>query len=172
MEIVLSNLSLIELKAHAYDEIQKIEVAQNTLKKIIETSQNNLRLLNAEIVNRANTPQLPVEKPEEKLISFDDFSKMDIRIGTILTAERVEGTDKLMKLSVDLGYEVRTIVSGIAHVFSVEDVVNKRIQVLVNLAPRKIKGIESKGMILFADNGEGLAFVSPLGDVPNGAGVR
>jgi hypothetical protein len=65
MEIVLSNLSLIELKAHAYDEIQKIEVAQNTLKKIIETSQNNLRLLNAEIVNRANTPQLPVEKPEK-----------------------------------------------------------------------------------------------------------
>jgi hypothetical protein len=69
MEIVLSNLSLIELKAHAYDEIQKIEVAQNTLKKIIETSQNNLRLLNAEIVNRANTPQLPVEKPEEPPVS-------------------------------------------------------------------------------------------------------
>lgn len=113
-----------------------------------------------------------VEKPEEKLISFDDFSKMDIRIGTILTAERVEGTDKLMKLSVDIGSEVRTIVSGIAHVFSVEDVVNKRVQVLANLAPRKIKGIESKGMILFADNGEGLAFVSPLGDVPNGAGVK
>lgn len=113
-----------------------------------------------------------VEKPEEKLISFDDFSKMDIRIGTILTAERVEGTDKLMKLSVDLGSEVRTIVSGIAHVFSVEDVVNKRVQVLANLAPRKIKGIESKGMILFADNGDGLAFVSPMGDVPNGAGVK
>lgn len=113
-----------------------------------------------------------VERPEEKIISFDDFSKMDIRIGTILTAERVEGTDKLMKLSVDLGSEVRTIVSGIAHVFSVEDVVNKRVQVLANLAPRKIKGIESKGMILFADNGEGLAFVSPLGDVPNGAGVK
>jgi methionyl-tRNA synthetase len=112
------------------------------------------------------------EKQEEKLISFDDFSKMDIRIGTILTAERVEGTDKLMKLSVDLGSEVRTIVSGIAHVFNVEDVVNKRVQVLANLAPRKIKGIESKGMILFADNVEGLAFVSPLGDVPNGAGVK
>jgi methionyl-tRNA synthetase len=111
-------------------------------------------------------------KVEEKLISFDDFSKMDIRIGTILTAEKVEGTDKLMKLSVDLGSEVRTIVSGIAHVFSVEDVVNKRVQVLANLAPRKIKGIESKGMILFADNGEGLAFVSPLSDVPNGAGVK
>lgn len=65
MEIVLSNLSLIELKAHAYDEIQKIEVAQNTLKKIIETSQNNLRLLNSEIVSRTNTPQLPTEEPKE-----------------------------------------------------------------------------------------------------------
>lgn len=109
---------------------------------------------------------------EEKLICFDDFAKMDIRIGTILAAERVEGTDKLMKLSVDLGFETRTIVSGIAQVFSVDEVVNKRVQVLANLAPRKIKGIESKGMILFADNGEGLAFVSPIGDVPNGAGVR
>lgn len=69
MEIVLSNLSLIELKAHAYDEIQKIEVAQNTLKKIIETSQNNLRLLNTEIVNRSNAPQPSVESPKEEPIS-------------------------------------------------------------------------------------------------------
>jgi len=113
-----------------------------------------------------------VEKQEEKLISFDDFTKMDIRIGTIRTAERVEGTDKLMKLSVDLGTEIRTIVSGIAHVFTAEEVVDKRVQVLANLAPRKIKGIESKGMILFADNGNGLAFVSPIGDVPNGSGVK
>lgn len=112
------------------------------------------------------------EEKKENLISFDDFSKMEIIIGTILTAERVEGTDKLMKLSVDMGHEVRTIVSGIAHVFQVEDVVNKRVQVLANLAPRKIKGIESKGMILFADNGAGLAFVSPIGDVPNGASVK
>ena len=117
-------------------------------------------------------PEEGKEEVKETTISFDDFSKMEIKIGTILTAERVEGTDKLMKLSVDLGSEVRTIVSGIAHVFSVDEVVHKRVQVLANLAPRKIKGIESKGMILFADNGEGLAFVSPIGDVPNGAGVK
>ena len=117
-------------------------------------------------------PEEGKEEVKETMISFDDFSKMEIKIGTILTAERVEGTDKLMKLSVDLGSEVRTIVSGIAHVFSVDEVVHKRVQVLANLAPRKIKGIESKGMILFADNGEGLAFVSPIGDVPNGAGVK
>jgi len=76
MEIVLSNLSLIELKAHAYDEIQKIEVAQNTLKKIIETSQNNLRLLNAEIVNRANTPQLPTEEPKKLPVSQTPTQKL------------------------------------------------------------------------------------------------
>lgn len=117
-------------------------------------------------------PEEAKDEVKESIISFDDFSKMEIKIGTILTAERVEGTDKLMKLSVDLGSEVRTIVSGIAHVFSIDEVVNQRVQVLANLAPRKIKGIESKGMILFADNGEGLAFVSPIGDVPNGAGVK
>lgn len=68
MEITLSNLSLIELKAHAYDEIQKIEVAQNTLKKIIETSQNNLRLLNSEIINRSNVPPTPPEPVKEESI--------------------------------------------------------------------------------------------------------
>lgn len=117
---------------------------------------------------------IEVEKPKDEtpLVSFDDFVKMDIRIGTILTAERVEGTDKLMKLSVDLGFEIRTIVSGIAHIFTLEEVIGKSVQVLANLAPRKIKGIESKGMILFADNGNSLAFVSPVGEVPNGAGVK
>lgn len=105
-------------------------------------------------------------------ISFDEFSKMDIRIGQILEAERVEGTDKLMKLRVDMGSEIRTIVSGIAHVFSVEEVLNKKVQVIANLAPRKIKGIESRGMILFADKGDTLAFVSPDSDVSNGSSVK
>jgi methionyl-tRNA synthetase len=117
-------------------------------------------------------PEIVKEEVKDTIVSFDDFSKMEIKIGTIVTAEKVEGTDKLMKLSVDIGTEVRTIVSGIAHVFNIDEVINKRVQVLANLAPRKIKGIESKGMILFADNGEGLAFVSPVGDVPNGAGVK
>jgi methionyl-tRNA synthetase len=117
-------------------------------------------------------PEIMKEEVKDTTVSFDDFSKMEIKIGTIVTAEKVEGTDKLMKLSVDIGTEVRTIVSGIAHVFNIDEVINKRVQVLANLAPRKIKGIESKGMILFADNGEGLAFVSPVGDVPNGAGVK
>ena len=101
-----------------------------------------------------------------------DFSKMDIRIGEILTAEKVEGTDKLMKLSVDLGTEIRTIVSGVAHVFTPDEVIGKKVQVLVNLAPRKIKGIESKGMILFADHGDSLAFVTADSTVANGSNVK
>jgi len=118
-----------------------------------------------------------IQTEEKKLkqmpeISFDDFSKMDIRIGEILTAEKVEGTDKLMKLSVDLGAEIRTIVSGVAHVFAPEEVIGKKVQVLVNLSPRKIKGIESKGMILFADHGDGLAFVTTDSTVANGSNVK
>jgi methionyl-tRNA synthetase len=109
---------------------------------------------------------------ESPVITFDEFSKMDLRIGEILEAELVEGTDKLMKLKVDLGFEVRTIVSGIAHIFSVGEVIGKKVQVIVNLAPRKIKGIESKGMILFADKGDKLSFVSPIDDTPNGAAVK
>jgi methionyl-tRNA synthetase len=105
-------------------------------------------------------------------VSFDDFSKMDIRIGEILTAEKVEGTDKLMKLSVNLGAETRTIVSGVAHVFTPDEVIGRKVQVLVNLAPRKIKGIESKGMILFADHGDSLAFVNADSAVANGSKVR
>lgn len=109
---------------------------------------------------------------ETPMISFEEFSKMDIRVGEILTAERVEGTDKLMKLSVDLGTEIRTIVSGIAHVFSPEDVVNKQVPVITNLAPRKIKGIESKGMILFADQDQKLIFMSPTDKIANGSTVK
>jgi methionyl-tRNA synthetase len=105
-------------------------------------------------------------------ITFDDFSKMDIRACTILSAERVAGTDKLMKIAADLGFETRTIVSGIAHVFSPEDVIGKKVQILANLAPRKIKGIESKGMLLFADHGDKLALVSVDMEVVNGSKVR
>lgn len=112
------------------------------------------------------------EETQTPAISFDEFAKMDLRIGEILEAERVEGTDKLMKLKVDLGFEIRTIVSGIAHVFATDEVIGKKVQVITNLAPRKIKGIESRGMILFADNDSGLSFVSPLGDVKNGAAVK
>jgi methionyl-tRNA synthetase len=100
--------------------------------------------------------------PAKGETSFDDFSKMDIRVGTILEAERVPKTDKLMKLKIDTGIDVRTVVSGIAAYYKPEEIIGQKVSILVNLAPRKIKGIESQGMILMAENSKGeLSFVSP-----------
>ena len=101
-------------------------------------------------------------QPMKELIEFDDFTKMDIRIGTILEAEKIEKTDKLLKLKVDTGLDQRTIVSGIALSYSPEDIIGTKVSVLLNLKPRKIRGVESQGMILMAENNDGqLSFVSP-----------
>ncbi len=101
-------------------------------------------------------------EPQKETINFEDFGKMDIRLGTILSAEKVEKADKLVKLLVDTGIDKRTIVSGIAEHYSPEEIVGKTVSVLMNLAPRKIKGIESQGMILMAENEEGkLSFMTP-----------
>lgn len=111
--------------------------------------------------------------PQKEVITFDDFTKMDIRIGEILEAERVPKADKLLKLVVDTGLDKRTIVSGIAEHFAPEDVIGKKVSVLLNLAPRKIRGVESQGMILMAENEEGkLCFVSPEGGFGPGSEVR
>ncbi len=113
--------------------------------------------------------------PQKEEVAFDDFMKMDIRMGTILEAEKVKKTDRLLKLLVDTGVDKRTVVSGIAESFSPEEIVGKQVAVLLNLAPRKIKGIESQGMILMAENAEGkLAFMQPDGKHGNepGDGVR
>ena len=112
-------------------------------------------------------------EPQKEETSFDDFMKMDVRLGKILTAEKVEKADKLLKLTVDTGIDTRTIVSGIAQHYSTEEVIGKTVTVLLNLAPRKIRGIESQGMILMAENAEGeLAFVSPEKKFEPGSGVR
>jgi methionyl-tRNA synthetase len=107
-------------------------------------------------------------------ITYDDFIKMDIRIGTILEAERVPKTDKLLKLLIDTGIDKRTVVSGIAEYYKPEEIIGQKVSVLANLAPRKIKGIESKGMILMAENADGtLSFVAPTrSDINNGSIVR
>lgn len=108
-------------------------------------------------------------KPE---IVFDDFAKIDLRVGTIVTAEKVAKADKLLKLTVDLGFETRTIVSGIALHFSPEDIIGKQVTVVINLAPRKMRGIESNGMILMAEDKAGkLHFVNPDSKVDEGSGV-
>jgi methionyl-tRNA synthetase len=105
--------------------------------------------------------------------TFDDFSKMDIRIGTILEAERVPKTDKLLKLTIDTGIDKRIVVSGIANCYEPDKIIGQQVSILVNLEPRKIKGIESQGMILMAENANGeLAFVAPTKKIDNGGTVK
>lgn len=110
---------------------------------------------------------------QKEIISFDDFAKTDIRVGTILSAEKVAKTKKLLKLTVDTGIDKRIIVSGIAEYCKPEEIVGKQVSVLVNLAPKNIKGIESHGMILMAENPDGsLCFVSPEKTTKNGGTIR
>ena len=129
------------------------------VQKLLDTKKEN---------QLANTPVAPAKED----ISFDDFGQMDLRIGTILTAEKVAKTKKLLKLTVDLGLEERTIVSGIAEHFIPEALIGQQVQVLLNLAPREIKGIQSQGMLLMAENADGsLALMQPSKPVRNGSGV-
>jgi methionyl-tRNA synthetase len=114
-----------------------------------------------------------VVEPIKPEATFDDFMKMDIRIGKILEAEKHPNADKLLVLKVDIGSEQRTIVSGIAQYYKPNELVNKQVTVLVNLAPRKLRGIESQGMILMAeDNNGNLSMINPETDFQTGAVVR
>lgn len=115
-----------------------------------------------------------VEEAPKKMISFDDFSQMDLKTGTILEAEKMAKTKKLLVLKLDLGKEQRTIVSGIAESYHPEDVVGKKVMVLTNLKPRTIRGVESQGMLLMAEDQEGrLIFISPEDDnTPSGLTIR
>ncbi len=115
----------------------------------------------------------PVVKPQKETISYEDFARMDIRTGTILAAELVPKTQKLLKLTIDTGIDKRTVVSGIAEHYSPENIIGQKVCMLVNLAPRSLRGIESNGMILMAENSEGkLCFVSPTEDFHNGSDVK
>jgi len=105
-------------------------------------------------------------------ISFDDFQKMEIRIGKIESAERVEGSDKLIKLQINLGSEKRQIVAGIADQFEADQLVGKQIPILANLEPKKFRGIESQGMILVAEDDNKLTLLIPENNVSSGTRVR
>jgi methionyl-tRNA synthetase len=106
-------------------------------------------------------------------ITIEDFAKIDLKVGTILSAQKVEKADKLLNLQIDLGFEKRTILSGIAQHFSPEEIIGKQVVVVANLAPRKMRGIESNGMILMAEDKEGkLHFVKPENAIGNGSDVR
>ena len=144
-------------------EDEQIEAQLNKLKQTkMENTENNKETASAEIASQKET------------IQYDDFTKLDIRVGTIVEAEKMPKADKLLVLKVDTGIDVRTIVSGIAESFPAEEVIGKKVTVLANLAPRKLRGVESQGMILMTENGDGkLVFVNPDAEgVDNGATIN
>lgn len=150
-------------------ETEKVDVLFNK----IEDSEIQKQIDKLEATKTANLAENKQAEPQKDLIQFDDFAKMDIRIGTILEAEKMPKANKLLVLKVDTGIDVRTIVSGIAESFSPEEIIGKRVSVLANLAPRALRGVESQGMILMTTNAEGkLVFVNPDADAPNGATVN
>lgn len=125
-----------------------------------------------EKLNASKVIEIEHSKQKEDT-NFDDFMKMDIRLGTILEAEKIKKADKLLKLTVDTGIDKRTIVSGIAKFYSPEDIIGKKVSVLMNLPPRKIRGVESNGMILMAENAKGeLSFVIPEKEFEAGSEIR
>ncbi|MBU3676358.1 MAG: methionine--tRNA ligase subunit beta, partial [Chitinophagaceae bacterium] len=127
-------------------------------------------LTNQETEAEASKSPLPELKP---IITFEDFDKIDLRSGTIVEAIRVPKADKLLQLTVDMGFETRTILSGIAAYFSPEEIIGKQVTLVANLAPRKMRGIESNGMILMGENEAGkLVFINPDGIARNGQSVR
>lgn len=131
-------------------------------------------LVEAEVAKLQSTNAVESNfEPQKDTIDFEDFTKLDIRLGTILEAEKVEKADKLLKLLIDTGIDKRTVVSGIAEHYSPEEVIGKTVQILLNLAPRKIRGIESQGMILMAEDAEGkLSFMAPEKGFEAGGSVK
>ena len=151
--------------------------APELLFKKVEDAETEAQVqkLKAGLVKPAQPAQEQEKKPAAGLkpgISYDDFAKLDLRTGIIISAKKVEKADKLLQLEIDLGFEKRTIVSGIALHYKPENIVGKQVTVVVNLAPRKMRGIESQGMILMAEDSAGrLHFVNPENDIDAGSTV-
>ncbi|NNF22946.1 MAG: methionine--tRNA ligase subunit beta, partial [Saprospiraceae bacterium] len=126
---------------------------------------------------QATKSELPSEELSQNnnlkdTIQYDDFIKMDLRAATIMDAKKVEKADKLLQLTLDVGFEKRTVVSGIAQHFAPDQIIGQKVTLLANLAPRKIRGVESKGMILMSENEDGsLKFVQPAVEAENGASI-
>ena len=128
----------------------------------IEDEQIQKQLDKLEATKAANEADKKKAEPQKEIATFEDFTKMDLRVGTIVEAEKMPKANKLLVLKVDTGIDIRTIVSGIAQSFKPEEIIGKKVTVLVNLAPRKLRGVESEGMILMTENKEGkLVFVNP-----------
>jgi methionyl-tRNA synthetase len=142
----------------------------------VEEITKQIQKLEATKINNAPVEEISTgEKsltPFKDVTTYDDFSKMDLRVATIVAAEKVEKADKLLKLTLDTGIDTRTVVSGIALHFNADEIIGKQVTLLANLAPRKIKGIESNGMILMAEDADGkLVFVQPARDTKNGSTI-
>jgi methionyl-tRNA synthetase len=153
-----NDISTKEILLPANHQIGKAELLFSKIED--EAIQKQLDKLEAS--KKANEAANKVTEPQKETIAFEDFTKLDIRVGTILEAEKMPKTKKLLVLKVDTGIDIRTIVSGIAESFSAEEIIGKKVSVLVNLAPRKLRGVESQGMILMTETPEGkLVFVNP-----------
>ncbi|MGM9787500.1 MAG: methionine--tRNA ligase, partial [Candidatus Cryptobacteroides sp.] len=160
----------------ALEEGHQLRPAQLLFEKI-EDAQIDVQLSRLEAIRKAREEEAArqaasVVAPQKEEVSFEDFEAMDIRTATVLEAERVPKTDKLLKLTIDTGIDHRVIVSGIAQYYSPEDMIGKQICILANLAPRTIRGIESKGMILMARQADGkMRFITPSEVLANGAQI-
>ena len=142
---------LISGKAHIFSKIEDQTIEDQIKKLKLNNEKNNIM-------------------PQKNTIEFDDFTKVDIRIGKVIEAENVPKSDKLLKLKVDTGLDQRTILSGISKYYSTEEILNKKVMVLINLKPRKMMGYESQGMLLLADDGDGnLSLMQPDSDISNGS---
>lgn len=158
----------VETKSVLIETDHKINEASLLFSKI-EDDVIEAQIQKLENTKQNNKKTNPNAKPMKDEITFDDFTKIDLRTATIVEAEKVEKADKLLKLKVDTGVDVRTVVSGIAESFSPEEIIGKQVMILLNLAPRKIRGIESQGMLLLTTKPDGkLSFVTPDETVENG----
>ena len=153
------------------EEGKQINPAQLLFEQI-DDKQIEAQLEKLQQTKKANELASATVESQKANIEYDDFAKMDIRVGTILAAEKVAKTKKLLKLTIDTGIDQRTIVSGIAEYYKPEEIIGKQVSVLVNLAPKALKGIESQGMILMAENLDGsLSFISPEKPIRNGGTI-
>jgi methionyl-tRNA synthetase len=164
---------LLFRKIEEEEIIAQIEKLKNGLTQNAESPKSLKRLEETtQISNQREAKNSPLGAGGKPTIQYDDFAKLDLKIGTILSAEKIEKADKILKLEIDLGFEKRIIVSGIALHFKPEEIVGKQVVVVANLAPRKMRGIESNGMILMAENSEGkLYFIKPEEVINNGSSV-
>ena len=150
---ILKPRNIISGKAHIFSKIED-QLIEDQIKKLNLNNQNNNIM------------------PQKNTIEFDDFAKVDIRVGTVIEAENVAKSDKLLKLKVDTGLDKRIILSGISKYYSPEDILNKKVMVLINLSPRKMMGIESQGMLLLAEDSDGkLSLMQPDSDITDGSVV-